>query len=60
MSDIQRDLQVVLDSSKENYFHGSFEVWKKNGIIAYVPKETVLKEMATKIEKVKPALFFLI
>jgi histone-lysine N-methyltransferase SETMAR len=28
-SDIQRELQVVLDSIKENYFHGAFEAWKK-------------------------------
>jgi histone-lysine N-methyltransferase SETMAR len=29
VSDIQRELQAVLDSIKENYFHGTFEVWKK-------------------------------
>jgi hypothetical protein len=29
MSDIQRELQAVLDSIKENDFHGGFEVWKK-------------------------------
>jgi hypothetical protein len=29
MSDIQRELQVVHDSIKENDFHGAFEVWKK-------------------------------
>jgi hypothetical protein len=28
-SDIQSESQVVLDSIKENYFHGAFEVWKK-------------------------------
>jgi hypothetical protein len=57
MSDIQRELQVVLDSIKENDFYGSFEVWGKNGIVAYVPKEAVLKEMAAKIEQVKLAFF---
>jgi hypothetical protein len=29
MYDIQRELQSVLDSIKENDFHGAFEVWKK-------------------------------
>jgi hypothetical protein len=43
---------VVLNSIKENYFHGASEAWKKHniGITIYVPKETVLKEMAAKIE----------
>jgi hypothetical protein len=29
VSDILREAQVILDSIKENDFHGSFEVWKK-------------------------------
>jgi hypothetical protein len=29
VSDIQWESQVVLDSVKENDFHGAFEVWKK-------------------------------
>jgi hypothetical protein len=29
VSDIQRELQVVLDSIKESDFHGAFEVWKE-------------------------------
>jgi transposase len=29
VSDIQRESQAALDSIKENYFHGAFEVWKK-------------------------------
>jgi hypothetical protein len=29
VSDIQRELQAVLKSIKENDFHGAFEVWKK-------------------------------
>jgi hypothetical protein len=29
VSDIQRDSQAVLDSIKENDFHGAFEGWKK-------------------------------
>jgi hypothetical protein len=40
---------VVLDSIKENYFHCASEAWKNDGIAVYVPKETILKEMAAKI-----------
>jgi hypothetical protein len=29
LSDFQRESQVVLDSIKENDFHGAFEAWKK-------------------------------
>jgi hypothetical protein len=29
VSDIQRESQAVLDSIKENDFHGPFEAWKK-------------------------------
>jgi histone-lysine N-methyltransferase SETMAR len=29
VSDIQRELQAVLDSIEKNYFHGAFEAWKK-------------------------------
>jgi nicotinamide riboside kinase len=28
-SDFQRESQAVLDSIKENYFHGAFEAWKE-------------------------------
>jgi hypothetical protein len=34
----------------ENHFHGAFEACKKDGIAVYVPKESILKEMAAKIE----------
>jgi hypothetical protein len=51
VSDIQRESQAVLDSIKKNDFHSAFEVWKKNyGIAVYIPKETILKETAAKIE----------
>jgi hypothetical protein len=50
MSDIQRQSQAALDSTKESDFHGAFEVWKNDGIAVYVPKETLLKEMAVKSE----------
>jgi hypothetical protein len=29
VSNNQRELQAVLDSIKENYFHGAFDEWKK-------------------------------
>jgi hypothetical protein len=51
--DIQRESQAVLDSIKENYFHGAFEAWKKrwnNGIAVYFNKKNILKGMETKIE----------
>jgi hypothetical protein len=50
VSDIQRESRAVLDSIKENDFHGAFEAWENNGITVYVPKGTILKEMATKIK----------
>jgi hypothetical protein len=31
---------------------------KSDGIVVYIPKETILKEMAAKIEYVKPAFIF--
>jgi hypothetical protein len=57
--DIQRESQAVPDSIKENYFRGAFEAWKNNGIAVYVPKKTILKEIAAKIESVKTAFFLL-
>jgi uncharacterized protein (DUF924 family) len=58
VSDMQRELQVVLNSIKENVFRGASEAWKNDGIAVYVPKETILKGMVAKIEQVKPALHF--
>jgi hypothetical protein len=29
VSDIQMESQAVLDSNKENYFHGAFQAWEK-------------------------------
>jgi hypothetical protein len=48
-SDIQRESQAVLDSIKENDFHGAFEERKNDGIAVYVPNETIMKELAAKI-----------
>jgi hypothetical protein len=46
VSDIQRELQAVLDSIRANDFHGAFEHGENNRIAVYVPKEIILKEMA--------------
>jgi hypothetical protein len=48
--DVQRESHAVLNSIKENYFRGDFEAWQNDGIAVYVPKETILKDMAAKIE----------
>jgi hypothetical protein len=50
VSDIQRESQAVLNSIKENVFHGAFEAWKNDRIAVYVLKVTILKETAAKIE----------
>jgi hypothetical protein len=51
VSDIQRESQAVLDNIEASDFHGAFGEGKKHdGIAVYVPRETVLKETAAKIE----------
>jgi hypothetical protein len=50
VSDIQRESQAVLDSIKENDFHGAFEARRKLWDRYYVPKENILKGVAAKIE----------
>jgi hypothetical protein len=50
LSDIQSVLQAVRDSIKENDFTVLLKRRKNDGIAVYVPKETLLKEMAAKIE----------
>jgi hypothetical protein len=51
VSERQGESHAVLNSIKENDFHGASEVWKKkDGFAVYVPKETILKEMAAKIK----------
>jgi hypothetical protein len=47
VSDIQKKLQAVLDSTNESDFQGH---GKNYQITAYVPKETILKVMAAKIK----------
>jgi hypothetical protein len=49
-SHIQRELQMVLDSIKENDFHSALKCGMNDGIAVYVPKETILKEMPAKTE----------
>jgi hypothetical protein len=58
VSDIPKELQVVLDSIKENDFHGALKHGKNGEITVYIPKETVLKEMAAKIFKLSQHFFF--
>jgi hypothetical protein len=50
VADIQRESQVVLDSIKEMTSMVPLKGRKSYGIIVYVPKETILKEIAAKIE----------
>jgi hypothetical protein len=61
VSDIQRESQAILDDSiKENDFYGAFySVEKNNRITVYIPKETILKEMAVKI-KLNQHFFFVL
>jgi hypothetical protein len=56
VSNIQWESQALLVSIKQNDFRCAFEAWEKNYRIAvYIPKTTILKEMAAKIEQVKLA-----
>jgi hypothetical protein len=49
-SDMQRESQAVLDSSKENVFHGAFEAWKNRWDCCIRSQGDILREMAAKIE----------
>jgi hypothetical protein len=50
VSDIQRESQAVLDSIKENDFHGTFEEWKKWWDHCIRSQGDYFEEMAAKIE----------
>jgi hypothetical protein len=50
--------QAVLDSIKENDFHGVSAEWKNDAITVYVPKEIILKETAAKLSKLSQRFFF--
>jgi hypothetical protein len=58
VSDIDRESQAVVDTIKESYFLGAFEAFKNDEIAVYVPKETILKEMAAKLSNVSQHFFF--
>jgi hypothetical protein len=49
MSDIQRKSEAVFDSIKENDFMVFLMHGKNDGITAYIPNETPLKEIAAKL-----------
>jgi hypothetical protein len=50
VSDIPRESQAVLDSIQDNDFRGFSKRGKNDGIAVYVPMETILEDMAAKIE----------
>jgi hypothetical protein len=50
VSDIRRETHAVLDNIKENDFHDVLKRGRNDGIALYVPKETILKDIAAKIE----------
>jgi hypothetical protein len=58
VSDMQRELHVVLDSIKKMTSMVLLKRGKNDGITVYVPKDTILKEMTYKIEQVKLAFIF--
>jgi hypothetical protein len=51
VSDIQRESQAVLDSIKEMTSTVLLKREENYGIAVYVPKETVLKDLAAKIDE---------
>jgi histone-lysine N-methyltransferase SETMAR len=50
VSDIQRESQAILDSIKENDFHGAFEERRKRRDRCVRNRDTILKEKVAKIE----------
>jgi hypothetical protein len=58
VSEIQREMQAVPDSIKENDFQGAFEAWKKQWDHCIHSQGDCFKELAAKIEQVKPAFLF--
>jgi hypothetical protein len=50
VSDIQRKSQAVLDSIQDKTVTVLLKRGENDGIAVYGPKETILKEMAAKIE----------
>jgi hypothetical protein len=58
VSDIQKESQAVLDSSKENYFHSAFEAWKKQWDFCIRSQGDYFEGDGTKISKLSHHLFF--
>jgi hypothetical protein len=50
VSDIQRELQEVLNGIKENDFHGAFEAWKKRWVYYICFQGDYFEGDAAKIE----------
>jgi hypothetical protein len=64
VSDIQRESQAVLYTVESTALRKMTSTVllkgrKDDGIAVYIPKETILKERAVKIELLKPAFLFL-
>jgi hypothetical protein len=59
VSDIQTESQAVLKSTGGKFTSVAlFKCGKNDGMSVYIPKDTTLKEMADKINEVKPAFLF--
>jgi hypothetical protein len=58
MSDIQRESQAVIDTIKENDFHGAFEAWGKRWDRCIRSQEAILKETTAKFKYVKSVFLF--
>jgi hypothetical protein len=58
VSDIQRESQVVLNSIKENDFHGAFEGWEKDGIAYMFPTRIFRRLWQPKLSKLSQHFLF--
>jgi hypothetical protein len=58
VSDIQTESQAVLDSIKKMTSTVLLKTGKNDGLDVYVPKETILKDLATKLSKLSQHFFF--
>jgi hypothetical protein len=50
VSNIQRECEWYSTTLRTDYFQDALEACKNYGVAVYVPKVTILKEMAVKIE----------
>jgi hypothetical protein len=58
VSDIQRESQAVLDSIKDNDFHGAFEAWKKTmGSLYTFPRRLFGRRWQPKLSKLSQHFF---